>query len=249
MRTLLNRVVRRATREKDKALGLVSRKQRALNVGAANSLCTRERLIGLQKLAEEIAQRHDTGDVVECGVYRGGSAVVLAERLLRGTEDRVIWLFDVFSGMPEPGPQDPPEAWGETGTLVSSEEFVRNTFAQAKAPLDHVNIVVGRYEETLPGFKSPPVAFLHLDCDWYESVTLCLDTFYDAVMPGGAVVFDDYGWWSGCRKAVDEFVANRSLDVRLIPIDSTSHYFIKPPNSAAASTRGGYDRSTATNAG
>lgn len=248
MGNLLKRVVGRATYVKERALSRVSLKRRAIRVGAANSLCTRDRLLGLQKLAHEVAQRHHTGDVVECGVYRGGSAVVLGERLLRSTESRAMWLFDVFSGMPEPGPEDPPEAWAETGTLVSSEEIVRKTFLLAKVPLDPVHIVVGRYEETLPGFKPAPVAFLHLDCDWYDSVKLCMDTFYDAVLPGGAIVFDDYGWWSGCRKAVDEFLAERSLDVRLVPIDSTSHYFIKPFDSTAVSNQGGYDKSTATNA-
>ena len=51
--------------------------------------------------------------------------------------------------------------------------------------------------------------------------------FYDSVVPGGVVVFDDYGFWSGCRKAVDEFLAERSIKVSLTPIDAESHYFIK----------------------
>jgi hypothetical protein len=89
-------------------------------------------------------------------------------------------------------------------------------------------MVVGRYEDTLASVPSFPIAFLHLDCDWYESVKLCLDKFYDSVVPGGVVVFDDYGFWSGCRKAVDEFLAGRLINVSLTPIDTESHYFIKP---------------------
>jgi hypothetical protein len=197
-------------------------------VGAANSLCDKARLAGLQAVAEEVARRRLPGDVVECGVYLGGSAIVIAERLLRRAPRREIWLFDVFSGMPQPGPEDPPEAWDDIGKFVSGEAIVRETFKEARLPLERVHFVIGRYEDTLPNFKPPSLAFLHVDCDWYASVKLCLHTFYDAVAPGGAVVFDDYGHWSGCRKAVDEFMAERGISVSLTPIDYTSHYFFKP---------------------
>ena len=203
-------------------------KRRAIRVGAANSLCDENRLLGLQRLAETIAKRGLRGDVVECGVYRGGSAVVIGERLLRSSRERQMWLFDVFSGMPEPGPNDPPNAWDDVGKFVSSDAIVRHTFTAAKIPLHRVHIVAGRYEVTLPLFKPIPMVFLHLDCDWYESVKLCLRTLFDVVVPGGAIVFDDYGYWSGCKKAVDEFLVDRSLHVKLTPIDFTSHYFIKP---------------------
>lgn len=61
------------------------------------------------------------------------------------------------------------------------------------------------------GLSLIPIAFLHLDYDCYTSVKLCLDAFYKSVVPGGAVVFDDYGFWSGCRRAVDEFLAKHLL--------------------------------------
>ena len=67
-----------------------------------------------------------------------------------------------------------------------------------------------------------------MDCDWYDSVLLCLRKFYDAVVPGGAVVLDDYGHWSGCRKAFEDFCAERKVRITLTAIDYTSHYFIKP---------------------
>jgi hypothetical protein len=174
-----------------------------------------------------VARKRIDGDVVECGVYRGGSALVLADRLLRGDGSRAMWLFDTFGGMPEPGPEDPAEAWKEVGTCTSSEAIVRETFRSAGAPLGRVHFVVGLYAATLPRFVPPPIALLHLDCDWHDSVRLCLETFYDAVVPGGLVVLDDYGHWTGCRTAVDRFLATRSFRGDLIPIDYTSHYFWK----------------------
>ena len=184
--------------------------------------------MGLQRLAEEVAEKRLPGHVVECGVYRGGSAVVIAERLLRGrSSSRKMWLFDVFTGMPEPGPEDPAEAWDAVGNWVSNEDIVRANLRAAKVPLERIHVVVGRYQDTFPDFKPPSIAFIHIDCDWYESVRLCLETFYDAVVPGGVLVFDDYGFWSGCRKAVDEFLSQRAPLTKLTPIDDESYYFLK----------------------
>jgi len=130
--------------------------------------------------------------------------------------------------MPKPGPEDPQEAWVDVGKFVSSEATVRENFDKIGLPLDRLHIVTGHYEETLNRIPIFPIAFLHLDCDWYASVKLCLNKFYDWVVPGGAIVFDDYGHWSGCRRAVDEFLVERSITKSLIGIDYTSHYFFKP---------------------
>lgn len=221
----LRRLLRRAAR------WVVERaipRYRLIALAAENSLCDRARLVGLQRLAREIAHRQIDGHGVECGVYRGGSGAVIADQLLRASPSCEMWLFDVFSGMPEPGPEDPKEAWSDVGRFVSSATIVRNTLQRANIPLDRVHIVVGRYEDSMSHIDKFPIKFLHLDCDWYASVKLCLETFYDWVVPGGAIVFDDYGYWSGCKKAVDEFIQAHSLDICLRKIDSTSHYFVKP---------------------
>jgi O-methyltransferase len=203
-------------------------KHRAIAIAEDCSLSDRNRLLGLQRVAEQVAKGKLTGDLVECGVFRGGSAVVIAERLLPQSPERKIWLFDCFEGMPDPGVEDPPEAWEYAGKFASSELIVLDTFKKSKLPLNQVEIVVGRYEDVLPTFKPFPISLLHIDCDWYDPVKLCLKTFYEWVVSGGAIVFDDYGFWSGCRKAVDEFLAEHSIDIRLTAIDSTSHYFFKP---------------------
>ena len=137
-----------------------------------------------------------------------------------------MWLFDTFESMPEPGVEDTGRAWQEVGRYASREGAVRETFAAARVPFDRVHLVVGRFEVTLPRFSSPPLAFLHVDCDWHASVKLCLSTLYDAVAAGGIVVIDDFGHWEGCRRAVEEFFAERAIRPVLIAIDYTSHYFV-----------------------
>lgn len=68
----------------------------------------------------------------------------------------------------------------------------------------------------------------HLDCDWYESVKVCLDHLYDRVSPGGLIQIDDYGHWKGARKAVNEFFLRRSIEVRLRRLDYSGRQMIKP---------------------
>src|SRR5205823_1645826 len=79
------------------------------------------------------------------------------------------------------------------------------------ADLSRVRIVPGLFQQTLPTVRIPQIALLNIDADWYESVKLCLDTFYDAVASRGFVSFDDYHAWPGCRLAVDEFFQSRGL--------------------------------------
>lgn len=205
---------------------------KTVKVALANSLATPRRLIGLRGVAQAAARRNVPGAFVECGTFRGGSAAVVSDRLVRTNPDLHVYLFDVFTGMPKPGADDPKEAWDDVGKFVASPEIVRQTFKTAHVPVKdgNLHITQGLFEQTLPGFAIPAggISFLHVDCDWHDPVKMVVEKFYDAVNKGGTVVFDDYGHWSGCRKAVDAFLAARGLKVELIPIDKTSHYFIKP---------------------
>jgi hypothetical protein len=92
-----------------------------------------------------------------------------------------------------------------------------------------VHLVRGWFEQTIPSATPSlgPIALLHLDCDWYESVKLCLDRLYDRVVDGGFIVVDDYGHWQGCRKAIDEFRRHRGLTNELIQVDYTGMFFRK----------------------
>ena len=79
-----------------------------------------------------------------------------------------------------------------------------------------------------PGRAIGRVAVLHCDGDWYESVRLTLSTFYPQVSPGGYVVSDDYGAWSGARQATDEYRREAGVSAPLSPVDHTGRFWRKP---------------------
>ena len=98
----------------------------------------------------------------------------------------------------------------------------------------NVNIIKGWFEKTL----RPPlrkiigrIAILRIDVDWYRSTKICIESFYDKVIPGGYIVIDDYGHFPGCRRAIDEFLQKNKITVKINEIDYTGVYFIKPLKS------------------
>ena len=174
-----------------------------------------ERIANLTSLAQRIEDEQIPGDVLECGVYRGGSAAILARRATHSKLPRTVWLFDVFQGMPPESPDDGPNAASWVGNLKSSPERVERLLRRTGAEMSRVRIVAGLFQDTFPKTQIAQIALLNIDSDWYESVKLCLETFYDAVVPGGIVSIDDYALWPGCEKAVDEFIEKRGLTVEM----------------------------------
>jgi O-methyltransferase len=191
-------------------------------------------LSALFDLATDVERRRIPGCLVECGVWNGGSAGITAVAL---RDSREVWLFDSWDGLPEPGDIDTSvtgirreKGWD----LGSIEEVERLFFHKLSIDQSRVHIVKGWFEETLPIHrrKIGTIALLHLDGDWYESTKRCLEELYDQVSPGGYIVIDDYGYWMGCRKAVDEFVERRQLDVKLLTIDETAIFLEKPQENS-----------------
>lgn len=186
------------------------------------------RLVALYQLTNEIDRRQVPGDIVECGVYNGGSAALMASASRNSPKKRRIWLFDSFQGLPQPTEQDGEKAqscgWWCHGDL----EMVVTIFHKLQIPDSRVNIIKGWFHDTFPSAEINSIALLHIDADWYDSVKLCLERFYDYVRPGGFIAIDDYGHWEGCRKAVDEFMEARKIDTSLTYVDYTGRYFRKP---------------------
>jgi O-methyltransferase len=188
------------------------------------------RLVALYKLSEEINRCSLLGDIVECGVYNGGSAAIMASHCERSPVDRNVWLFDSFEGLPKPTDKDGDEAPAYEGWCHGDLSKVKKVLQKLRIPESRVHIIKGWFQDTFPSVKIRDIAILHIDADWYESVKLCLEKFYDSVQPGGYIVLDDYGDWEGCRIATDEFLKKHSLDVKLIQVDYTGYYFQKPQN-------------------
>lgn len=191
-----------------------------------NTLASRARLNTLVRLARDIDRRHVPGVVVECGVFKGGSAAVMA----RNTPDRPLVLFDSFEGLPPPGENDGAAARERyrSGWCASSENDVIRLFDRLGIDRARVRLVPGWFHETFPATPIDTIALLHIDADWYDSVKLCLNHFYDRVAPGGFVALDDYGRWEGCTRAADEFLQARGLAGVLSPRSPEGHFFQKP---------------------
>jgi predicted O-methyltransferase YrrM len=195
----------------------------------SRTMCSNARLRGLYHACQYVVSRDIPGDVVECGSAQGGSAALMALTLRRMKSRRKMWLFDTFEGLPAPSAQDPDFEVAElfTGTCVGTLEEVRELFQRLNVA-DDVEFVKGLFQETLPASSVSAIAVLHIDGDWYESVKVCLNVLYDKVVPGGMIQLDDYGYWQGARKAVDEFLAQREIRVPLQRLDYSGRFLIKP---------------------
>lgn len=157
----------------------------------------------------ELVRTAPPGAVVECGVWRGGSAAMIA----RADPERVLWLFDSWEGLPEPGPLDVATDGRRVlgGENLASAADVQEAFRGLSV---QPHLVAGWFEDTLPARKHEigPIAVLHLDGDWYDSIKVCLRELHDQVVAGGIVAVDDYRGWQGCRAAVDEFLTGRDVE-------------------------------------
>lgn len=175
----------------------------------------------LHRLASAVEARNIEGIFIEAGVAMGGSAAVLAKTKRRGRELR---LFDVFELLPPPSDEDGAKArkvyesfqQGEansmvdTNYLVHSKNLLSFTIENMREvgidpERDNVKFVKGLYEDTL--IIDKPVAFAHVDCDWFDSVNTCIDRIADFVSPNGIILFDDYRSFEGCQRAVDAWLA------------------------------------------
>jgi predicted O-methyltransferase YrrM len=169
------------------------------------------------------------GDVVECGMASGGSAALMALALRELGSSRRLWGFDSFEGMPEPTRDDPDfeVARAFVGSCRGDLEKVRQLFVGLGVS-DHSTIVPGRFQDSLPAAGIREIALLHVDADWYESVRFCLEQLYPLVSPGGLIQIDDYGYWEGTRKAVDEFFGHLANPPELGVIDYAGRQASKP---------------------
>lgn len=186
------------------------------------------RLRGLYEAVCHVAERGIAGDVVECGTARGGSAALLGLAMKEFGVKRTLWVFDTFEGMPSPTSADPDYeiAAAYEGTCRGDLVDVSALFERLGI-LETARLVKGRFEDTVARTETGPIALLHVDGDWYQSVKVCLDHLYDRVSPGGIVQIDDYGHWQGARKAVDEFLAERRVPGALRYLDYTGRQLVK----------------------
>jgi O-methyltransferase len=193
-----------------------------------STLLSNLNLFFLQELARRADRLGLSGDFVECGVYKGGSAGVLGFEAMRSSIKRNLWLYDAFSGMPPATGMDDDHSRSIEGQYVGSESNTRRILHRLGVKESRYKIVRGWFEDTLPKAEPCRIALLHVDCDFYDPVKLTLETFYPQVEPLGFVVLNDYGSHAGCRAATTEFLEKLTYGVSPIQIDRDAWYFQKP---------------------
>ncbi|MDJ0771453.1 MAG: TylF/MycF/NovP-related O-methyltransferase [Ilumatobacter sp.] len=201
-----------------------------------------ERVCALVNAVDYVVVNEIEGDFVECGVWRGGSAMAIALRLQQlDATDRRIQLFDTFTGMTAPGEHDVSAAGVHasetfealaTGTQSSnwayaSEDDVRRNMTSTGYPMSNVRLVAGMVEDTIPELAADAIALLRLDTDWYESTRHELVHLYPRLAHDGVLIIDDYGHWAGSRRAVDEYVTEHGLRLHLARIDASGRIAVK----------------------
>ncbi|NEQ97121.1 MAG: methyltransferase domain-containing protein [Cyanothece sp. SIO2G6] len=183
-----------------------------------------ERLNSLRQICQYINASDIPGDIVECGTYKGGAAAVLS----RYMGDRHLWLYDSFQGMPQTTEQDGTEAAKWVGDCLASPEDLKEVMQLVGTAPNQFTIKSGWFHETFQEENLPPkIALLHCDADWYDSVTLVLDTLYSRVMDGGCIVLDDFGYWEGCREAFYDFCYRWEEKPLIERVGSTQAYWFK----------------------
>lgn len=194
-----------------------------------HTMCSNARLRGLYRGLHYVVRENIPGDVVECGCALGGSAALMALTLRKLQAKRRLWVFDTFEGLPAPSAEDPDVELAKlfTGKCLGTLDEVRDFFERFGLA-NGVTPVKGLFQETLPTTPVSQISFLHVDGDWYESVRVCLNNLYDRVVPLGVIQFDDYGYWKGARKAVDEFLERRKITTPLRRLDYSGRFLIKP---------------------
>lgn len=217
----------------------------ALNAVCRHTMTSVARMVSLWRQVRYLDALNMPGALVECGVWKGGASALMAlAHMSSGPARRNLHLFDSFEGLPEPDAEHDGNlarisayaggrVSGQLETInkcVGPLSEVQELFESVvHYPAELLHMHKGWFQDTLPVTSGAigPIAVLRLDGDWYASTKVCLEHLYELVIPGGFVIFDDYGCWEGARKAAHEFAAERGFSPFMIRVDAPCYYFIK----------------------
>jgi O-methyltransferase len=199
------------------------------------TMTSTSRLFSLCEAVKYIVNNQIPGDIVECGVWRGGSMMAIAETL-HSLHDisRDLYLFDTFEGMTEPTEQDISSTSGISAKKLLSKirkddsrtiwcyaslNAVKDNMSSTDYPASQIHFIKGRVEDTIPEKAPEKISLLRLDTDWYESTRHEMHHLFPRISKGGVIILDDYGWWEGSRQAVDEYIKENNIRIFLNRID------------------------------
>ena len=202
-----------------------------------------ERIAALTEAVNYITRNNIQGSIVECGVWKGGSIMAVALALKNNNDpNRQLYLYDTFEGMPPAEDVDKNFQNEKAEALLHAEshkkeesvvwaystlEEVQNNVASVQYPKENIRYIKGKVEDTIPQTLPGTIALLRLDTDWYQSTKHELEHLYPLLVKGGVLIIDDYGFWKGARKAVDEYFNQLNQPFFLHRIDDTGRILIK----------------------
>lgn len=200
-----------------------------------------ERMYALYKATEYVVRHRIPGDIVECGVWRGGSCMLCALTSMKMHEtQRKIYLYDTFEGMSEPTKRDisyadepAKQKWNifqqekvNQWCYASLDEVQEKLFSTGY-PKDKLIFVKGDVRDTIPGTIPDRISLLRLDTDWYDSTHHELYHLFPLLSVNGVIIIDDYGFWKGARDATDQYFEENGVLILLNRIDYTGRIGIK----------------------
>lgn len=206
------------------------------------TMTSTELIFSLIESVRYVIKNNIPGDIVECGVWRGGSMMATAKTLLQlKNQQKELYLFDTFEGMTKPEKIDV-----SNSNLVATKEFdntkidpdssnwCRATIDDVKSNLfsvgydkSKIHFIKGKVEETLPTDDLKSISILRLDTDWYQSTKQELIHLFPKLSKGGVLIIDDYGFWQGAKKAVDEYIEENNIQILLNRIDHAGRIAVK----------------------
>jgi hypothetical protein len=206
------------------------------------TLTSNERLYSLLQSTKYLIDNSIFGDIVECGVWKGGSMMAVAHTLLKENNyERDLHLFDTYDGMSKPTDLDvsfegkkahnqfEENKKGEDSSdwCFASLNEVKQNILKTGYNSEKLHFIKGKVEDTLPEYAPKQISLLRLDTDWYESTKHELIHLFPKLVSGGVLILDDYGYWAGAKKAVDEYISENKIKILLNRIDETGRIAIK----------------------
>ncbi len=205
------------------------------NLGFQHSMIGRRRLENVEACLEVIRRENVPGDVIECGVWRGGAVIFMRGYFAaHNDEDRTVWVADSFEGLPVPTLRQ------DEGLDLSRSRYpmlaidlgtVQDLFRRYDLLDDQVRFLQGWFKDTLPAAPIETLSLLRLDGDLYESTMDALDALYHKVAVGGFVIVDDYGALSPCKQATNDFRTRHNILDPIQQVDWTGVFWRKGSGS------------------
>lgn len=185
-----------------------------------------KRLDNIQMCFEDVLMNQVPGDLIETGVWRGGTTIFMRALLKAyAVTDRKVWVADSFQGLPVPKHEDDGSDLSYVDYLKVSVEQVRSNFMKFDLLDEQVEFLQGWFCDTLPNAPIKSIAILRLDGDMYSSTMDSLQALHHRVSKGGYVIVDDYYSWPSCRRAVTDFLRAKSIEPDIKTIDWTGAYW------------------------